>query len=615
MHSRHPLFPIVTDDDVESIFLDLQDSERCLHVISRYSVCVTLGGVSGQHSEGAALEEVSTTGSFVPGSLLMVGTKCLYITATFSARGVPRTLRIPYECIEVWRAKDSGSPFHPTAHTDIYLSFFKYYIVRNGDSDVLVERTGREHVRMWLQVGRRERLLRYQGHQTWHSSVQRLVSGSCADEVWDGYLKSSRVVTKGVDGMRAGTEVGCDYHAEATSISPFCEIIGRLTVRRDHLKFTPYCSDEEGVVSVRLDQLSAVRKRTYVLDTAACEVFFWDGGGNIRSIFLLFQNDEMLQKFQSVLDPVFAAKPSALLPLKDAQREWRHGRMSNFDYIMLLNDLAGRSFKNIYQYPVFPWVLSDYNSPKLDLNDPRSFRDLTKPAAALCPSRVENGIEMYHALQDVPGIEQPWMYGSHYSNPGIIAHFKVRQWPKLMLRLQGGRFDNPNRMFYGITSAWDSIVSNIGDVKELIPELYHPDLGLSLLCNDRHINLGTRSNGERLGDVVLPPWATSPRDFLEKMQHALESKYVSAHLHTWIDLVFGCASSGKRAVECLNVFHYMTYDDIAIRCVSQSVAAALEAREFGRTPNALFGPSKHPSKKRRPTSLFTCVCSHAGVRA
>lgn len=31
-----------------------------------------------------------------------------------------------------------------------------------------------------------------------------------------------------------------------------------------------------------------------------------------------------------------------------------------------------------FQYPVFPWVLSDYSSESLDLSDSSSFRDLSK---------------------------------------------------------------------------------------------------------------------------------------------------------------------------------------------------------------------------------------------
>lgn len=42
------------------------------------------------------------------------------------------------------------------------------------------------------------------------------------------------------------------------------------------------------------------------------------------------------------------------------------------------------------------------------------------------------------------------------------------------------------------------------------------------------------------------------RDFLKKHQLALESPYVSEHLHEWIDLVFGFKQRGSEAVEAHN---------------------------------------------------------------
>ena len=38
---------------------------------------------------------------------------------------------------------------------------------------------------------------------------------------------------------------------------------------------------------------------------------------------------------------------------------------------------------------MFPWVLSDYTSAVLDLSNPASFRDLSKPIGALNPQRLE----------------------------------------------------------------------------------------------------------------------------------------------------------------------------------------------------------------------------------
>lgn len=43
-------------------------------------------------------------------------------------------------------------------------------------------------------------------------------------------------------------------------------------------------------------------------------------------------------------------------------------------------------------------------------------------------------------------------------------------------------------------------------------------------------------------------------------QAALEAPYVSAHLHQWIDLVFGFKQSGPAAIEADNVFHHLTYE-------------------------------------------------------
>lgn len=45
---------------------------------------------------------------------------------------------------------------------------------------------------------------------------------------------------------------------------------------------------------------------------------------------------------------------------------------------------------------------------------------------------------------------------------------------------------------------------------------------------------------EPVNDVELPPWAKgSAHEFVRLHREALESDHVSAHLHEWIDLIFG----------------------------------------------------------------------------
>ena len=70
-------------------------------------------------------------------------------------------------------------------------------------------------------------------------------------------------------------------------------------------------------------------------------------------------------------------------------QKWQRREISNFEYLMFLNTIAGRTYNDLNQYPVFPWVITNYDSQELDLSSPNNFRDLSKPIGALNHSRRE----------------------------------------------------------------------------------------------------------------------------------------------------------------------------------------------------------------------------------
>ena len=47
-------------------------------------------------------------------------------------------------------------------------------------------------------------------------------------------------------------------------------------------------------------------------------------------------------------------------------KRWSNFEISNFEYLMQLNSLAGRSFRDISQYPVFPWLITSF-AERLDI--------------------------------------------------------------------------------------------------------------------------------------------------------------------------------------------------------------------------------------------------------
>lgn len=199
------------------------------------------------------------------------------------------------------------------------------------------------------------------------------------------------------------------------------------------------------------------------------------------------------------------------------------------------------------------------------MNDPTNFRDLSKPVGALNPSRLLDFIERYKSFGDseIP----PFLYGSHYSTmAGVVLHYLVRLQPfaSLHQELQNGRFDVPDRLFSSIPRTWDHNYSMLSEVKELTPEFFTlPDF----LKNVNNFDLGRVQDGKQVGDVELPPWASSAEEFIRINRDALEGDYVSSHLHEWIDLIFGYKQRGQAAVEANNVFYYLTYSgNFSIQC-------------------------------------------------
>lgn len=85
----------------------------------------------------------------------------------------------------------------------------------------------------------------------------------------------------------------------------------------------------------------------------------------------------------------FVDRRVALEMAETARERWKRRDITNFEYLMILNTLAGRSYNDLTQYPVFPWVLADYSSEVLDFNKSSTFRDLSKPVGALDLKRFE----------------------------------------------------------------------------------------------------------------------------------------------------------------------------------------------------------------------------------
>nr|VWO93939.1 G protein beta subunit Gib2 [Ganoderma boninense] len=347
-------------------------------------------------------------------------------------------------------------------------------------------------------------------------------------------------------------------------------------------------------VSRQQDQIMSFSDRTFLFRDVALEIYFRDS----RSLLVVFsdrkQRREITGRLSHIIgrtgnDPgsaglarspfvgrlsskvtsAFSAKMVSgfgSAELSVAQRKWQSREISNFTYLSILNQVSGRTPSDATQYPVFPWVIQDYTSSKLDLSSGETFRDLSLPMGALTEARREAARSRYENLMSVE--EKPFHYGTHFSSSMIVCHFLIRMEPF-------------THMFKTLQISEATSAS-------------------SFLSSSRALK-----TGEKIHDVKLPPWAKQdPLLFIVMNRKALESDYVSENLPQWIDLIWGCRQADP---ESYNVFHPLSYEG-AIDLDSITDDLEREAtvgiiHNFGQTPRKIFS-SPHPSRNMHGNSAL-----------
>ena len=330
--------------------------------------------------------------------------------------------------------------------------------------------------------------------------------------------------------------------------------------------------------------------KKYIVDKeSALEIVIKD-----KSKLLNFNTKEACDAFYSKL-----CKLQSILPAnmdKSLVDDWVNRKLSTFDYIMLLNQFAGRSFNNSSQYPVYPWVIVSA-SEGLNIEDSTVYRDLGKNMGMLGDKdRAENFKKRFDKIT-IPALGN-FHFAAHYSSPAIVFQYFMRLFPfiEAYIQLFSG-LDNPNRMFHSVQESLEISRNDPSDIKELVPEFFSlPEIFL----NHELLQFGQReADNQTVDDVVLPLWAKgSAYKYIEIMRIALESDYVSSTINRWIDLIFGYKQRGREAKKAFNVYTTLTLE--ASKVLEQvkeeeKKAFRTQAYQWGQTPLQLFTKA-HPSR-------------------
>ena len=308
----------------------------------------------------------------------------------------------------------------------------------------------------------------------------------------------------------------------------------------------------------------------------------------------------------------------------DKIREWRKYEISTLEFLMWMNIYSGRSLNDLTQYPVFPWLITDYISDELtqedDNNNSNFIRNLSLPMGMLeindnSITRKENFIDKYDLIKNelkdnfsdfnyaeflkkgdeyfrnyqnkklklkmnennTPDDEEengeniamvelnqlPSYYGSHFSNPTYVTHYLSRIFPFafVSIEIQGDKFDDPNRMFISINRTFESATTTKDDIRELIPEFY---LLPEMFQNNNNLDLAQGKTDADNNKIVINDVDLPSWSNEDPNNFICEKRKFleksSMKINKWIDIIFGNYQRGEKAEEIHNIFKAESYE-------------------------------------------------------
>ena len=278
---------------------------------------------------------------------------------------------------------------------------------------------------------------------------------------------------------------------------------------------------------------------------------------------------------------------------------------SNYDKLMIINLLANRSFKDIYQYPIFPMFYEHIGIKERDMNKHIGLLEINEESS----QRKKLIIESYNTNIDENKFQQEptevVLFNTYYSNPIYTCNYLIRIFPYsfIGIEFQGAGFDDPNRLFYSIPKTMKNTLSQKSDYREMIPELFYMP---EIFENRNNLKFKTISTGDSIDNVQFSFSENNIRSTktiktnkneieFENSENFQKYKFLSElrdyldnekNLNQWIDLIFGVDQKENEKHQLyFEKQSYITYDN---NSDLYNNPLSLQSIDFGLIPFQLF---------------------------
>ena len=319
-------------------------------------------------------------------------------------------------------------------------------------------------------------------------------------------------------------------------------------------------------IIIKSKDIKFILFRIYFHRTSAIEIFTMNNKSYYFNFFQRFETNNLkkneilkeiksnsyfkeikLKKEKIVLGFYNSIYESYLFPLfKDEINNWEKkiNYLSNYDILIIINIFSNRSYRDIYQFPIFP-TFYNWICQKRDMSQHIGLQEIYNETK----ERKKAIIKCYESKKDEETEnkgEEVYLFNIHYSNPAFTFNYLLRVLPYsfLAVEFQGDDFDNSNRLFYSIEKALQSNLILKSDLREMIPELFYM---VELYYNKNNLLFDNLYDGSGIDYVeIIPKDNEKSQTEREKKQTIVEyiiemRKYLEMEkdLHQWINIIFG----------------------------------------------------------------------------
>ena len=338
------------------------------------------------------------------------------------------------------------------------------------------------------------------------------------------------------------------------------------------------------------NDINEIIQRRTLFSPQSIEIFHKNG----KSYFFNFFSVENINKVYNFLNEI--NKNQTLFNfntnnneenIKNLKNYFHKGKISNYEYILYLNKYATRTYNDLSQYPVFPWLILEYSrmTEILGLLEKKetkenTFRNMNYPISMQTEQNRKHGKTTFEVELKEEN-EFPFHLGTHYSNPAYINYYLIRINPyeQNIIKLQVDKYDVPERLFNNFSEI-EKIIAEGNDSREIIPDFF---CYFDFLCNLNCSFFGKKKSDNSIVDDfdiinkdysqyinIISIYANS----LYNNEKLLNDIYISRILSDWVDIIFGKKQLPKEDER------YESYNIYNEKCYEQNVNLEEEIKSY-----------------------------------